>query len=222
MGMTIRDEYRRERARVRNLLNRMEKQGFIGAKDLLPDIPKRPTRASINRMSKITRRSVAEKLPDFINYATGEVVGAKRAYLDIQAHRDPFRERPQPERAVSVNVTVPQLQPEEQPQRNAAEIQPDEVMPYTEPLIDNLVSDIKEAIGTSITDARGVNEDYRDAILNEIYRLSEQDAERLAKNIEEHSESLNRLIETVVYDSDQTKIEVAYARIMTYLRGAAA
>lgn len=88
-NMSIRSVYDKERNRVRNLLNRMEKQGYLGARELLPPIPKRVTRGSVSRLSKITRESVAAKTM-FANRETGEVVSGKLANIRIKQRRDPF------------------------------------------------------------------------------------------------------------------------------------
>lgn len=88
--MSIRSDYNKERNRVRNLLRRMEKQGYLGARELLPSIPKRVTRGSVSRLSKITRESVAAKTM-FANRETGEVVSGKLANIRIKQRRDPFK-----------------------------------------------------------------------------------------------------------------------------------
>ena len=54
----MQDLYNKERARVRNLINRYIKKGFTFTKPIIPKIPKVKTQESIDELKKIT--------PDFI------------------------------------------------------------------------------------------------------------------------------------------------------------
>lgn len=57
----IQQQYRKERRRIQNAMNRLEKQGYVIQDDLLPSVPKKVTQASINRLKKITTEAIYKK-----------------------------------------------------------------------------------------------------------------------------------------------------------------
>ena len=68
----IKQQYRKERRRIQNAMNRLEKQGYVLPEDLLPSIPKRVTQASINRLKKITSESIYKKSKK-LDFETSEI-----------------------------------------------------------------------------------------------------------------------------------------------------
>lgn len=69
----IQQQYRKERRRIQNAMNRLDKQGYVLPEDLLPSIPKKVTQASINRLKKITSESIYKKSKK-LDFETGEVI----------------------------------------------------------------------------------------------------------------------------------------------------
>lgn len=67
----IQQQYRKERRRIQNAMNRLDKQGYVLPEDLLPSIPKKVTQASINRLKKITSESIYKKSKK-LDFETGE------------------------------------------------------------------------------------------------------------------------------------------------------
>lgn len=57
----IQQQYRKERRRIQNAMNRLEKQGYVLPEDLLPSMPKKVTQASINRLKKINTEAIYKK-----------------------------------------------------------------------------------------------------------------------------------------------------------------
>ena len=57
----IQQQYRKERRRIQNAMNRLEKQGYVLQGDLLPSVPKKVTQASINRLKKINTEAIYKK-----------------------------------------------------------------------------------------------------------------------------------------------------------------
>lgn len=55
------DEYRRQRRRVQSLVRRAEKRGYKIDENIIPDIPKNVTEASVRRLSRITPTKLYEK-----------------------------------------------------------------------------------------------------------------------------------------------------------------
>lgn len=68
----IQQQYRKERRRIQNAMNRLEKQGYGLPEDLLPSMPKKVTQASINRLKKITSESIYKKSKK-LDFETGEI-----------------------------------------------------------------------------------------------------------------------------------------------------
>lgn len=71
--MTRKQEYMKERKRIRKAISQQKKSGYIIPENLLPDIPKRITKASINRLKKITPKMIRSK-SDLIDFTTGEII----------------------------------------------------------------------------------------------------------------------------------------------------
>lgn len=69
----IQQQYRKERRRIQNAMNRLEKQGYVLPEDLLPSMPKKVTQASINRLKKITSESIYKKSKK-LDFETGEII----------------------------------------------------------------------------------------------------------------------------------------------------
>lgn len=71
--MTLKQEYMKERKRIQQAISRKKKSGYIVPENLLPDIPKRITRASINRLKKITPKMIISK-SELVDFTTGEII----------------------------------------------------------------------------------------------------------------------------------------------------
>ena len=71
--MTRKQEYMKERKRIRQAISSQKKSGYIVPENLLPDIPKRITKASINRLKKITPKTIRSK-SELIDFTTGEII----------------------------------------------------------------------------------------------------------------------------------------------------
>lgn len=71
--MTLKQEYMKERKRIQQAVSRKKKSGYIVPENLLPDIPKRITRASINRLKKITPKTIISK-SELVDFTTGEII----------------------------------------------------------------------------------------------------------------------------------------------------
>lgn len=71
--MTRKQEYMKERKRIRQAISLQKKSGYIVPENLLPDIPKRITKASINRLKKITPKTIRSK-SELVDFTTGEII----------------------------------------------------------------------------------------------------------------------------------------------------
>lgn len=81
-------EYRRERQRIQQQINRMTKRGY-DVPELLPKIPKKITEASVRRLKKLTTEKLYKE-SRFIDIETGEILTSKEG----QALERSRRKRP--------------------------------------------------------------------------------------------------------------------------------
>ena len=72
----IEKEYSKQRRRLKQAISRSEKQGYIFPENIIPDKPKRITKASVRRLAKITPESLRQK-GEFLFEDTGEIIPVK-------------------------------------------------------------------------------------------------------------------------------------------------
>lgn len=70
------NEYNKQRKRLKQAIRRAEKQGYIFSEDILPKKPKRITKASVRRLAKITPEMIRQK-GNFLIEETGEIIPVK-------------------------------------------------------------------------------------------------------------------------------------------------
>lgn len=70
------NEYAKQRKRLKQAIRRAEKQGYIFSEDILPKKPKRITKASVRRLAKITPELIRQK-GKFLIEETGEIIPVK-------------------------------------------------------------------------------------------------------------------------------------------------
>ena len=76
MAKTIREQYLKERRRIQRFIRSATKRGYIIPENILPDIPKRVTRASVSRLKKITPERIYSK-SQYVSRETGEIKTGK-------------------------------------------------------------------------------------------------------------------------------------------------
>ena len=69
---TIKEEYREQRRNLQRKINRAKKRGYIFSDDLIPSIPKRPTKSSISRLKQLSKDLY--KKARYIDIETGEIL----------------------------------------------------------------------------------------------------------------------------------------------------
>ncbi len=70
-------EYRKQRKRIQSTINRLRKEGYFPAINILPDIPKKITQGSVRRLQKIDIEYIYNKSV-FLDTETGELLEGKR------------------------------------------------------------------------------------------------------------------------------------------------
>lgn len=69
---TIKAEYNKQRKALQQKINRAKKRGYIFSDDLIPSIPKKPTKSSISRLKKLSKDLY--KHARYIDDETGEIL----------------------------------------------------------------------------------------------------------------------------------------------------
>lgn len=67
-----RKQYNKQRKRIQNFLSRARKQGYIFEDNILPQIPKKVTKASVSRLAKLTPEQLYKKAV-YVSRETGEI-----------------------------------------------------------------------------------------------------------------------------------------------------
>lgn len=67
-----RKQYNKQRKRIQNFLSRAIKQGYIFEENVLPQIPKKVTKASVSRLAKLTPKQLYKKAV-YVSRETGEI-----------------------------------------------------------------------------------------------------------------------------------------------------
>lgn len=69
---TIKAEYNKQRKSLLQKINRAKKRGYIFSDDIIPSIPKKPTKASISRLKKLSKDLY--KHARYVDVETGELL----------------------------------------------------------------------------------------------------------------------------------------------------
>lgn len=67
-----RKEYNKQRKRIQSFLSKARKQGYIFEENILPEIPKRVTKASVSRLAKLSSKELYKKAV-YVSRETGEI-----------------------------------------------------------------------------------------------------------------------------------------------------
>lgn len=70
--------YRKERKRVQQFIRRAEKRGYLFPEDIIPEIPKRVTKQSLERI-RAMKPSELYKTAEFVDLETGEILSGTEA-----------------------------------------------------------------------------------------------------------------------------------------------
>lgn len=70
-------EYRKQRKRIQSTINRLKKDGYFPAMNILPDIPKKITQGSVRRLQKIDTEYIYKKSV-YVDIETGELLEGRK------------------------------------------------------------------------------------------------------------------------------------------------
>lgn len=79
----LQQEYRKQRRRVKEFIRRAKKRGYQFEEGIIPNIPKKITRSSVERLKKLTPKKLYEKA-EYVDIETGEIKTSKQRQLEVR------------------------------------------------------------------------------------------------------------------------------------------
>lgn len=191
MAKTIREQYMQERRRIQRFIRSARKRGYIIPDNILPDIPKRVTRASVSRLKKITPKKIYSK-SQYVSRETGEIKTAKAGRAE--------------ERKAASRKAAETRRRKEKTRRDKKE--------YIPSASDIILSNLRETLVNFVPSGQMSRFMQENAVNNRNYALGilddaikELGEEQVAKNIQKNALQLSRLIEEILYSSDRQKVK---------------
>lgn len=191
MAKTIREQYLKERRRIQRFIRSATKRGYIIPENILPDIPKRVTRASVSRLKKITPEKIYSK-SQYVSRETGEIKTGKAG-------------RAEERKAASKKAAETRRRKEETSKAKKE---------YIPRASDIILANLRETLVNFVPSSQMSRFMQENAINNRNYALGilddaieELGEEQVAKNIQKNALQLSRLIEEILYSSDRQKVK---------------
>ena len=191
MAKTIREQYLQERRRIQRFIRSATKRGYIIPDNILPDIPKRVTRASVSRLKKITPEKIYSK-SQYVSRETGEIKTGKAGRAE--------------ERKAASKKAAETRRRKEETSRTKKE--------YIPRASDIILSNLRETLVNFVPSGQMSRFMQENAVNNRNYALGilddaikELGEEQVAKNIQKNALQLSRLIEEILYSSDRQKVK---------------
>lgn len=191
MAKTIREQYLQERRRIQRFIRSATKRGYIIPENILPDIPKRVTRASVSRLKKITPERIYSK-SQYVSRETGEIKTGKAGRAE--------------ERKAASKKAAETRRRKEETSRTKKEFIPR--------ASDIILTNLRETLASFVPSGQMSRFMQENAVNNRNYALGilddaikELGEEQVAKNIQKNSQQISRLIEEILYTSDRQKVK---------------
>lgn len=191
MVKTIREQYLQERRRIQRFIRSTTKRGYIIPENILPDIPKRVTRASVSRLKKITPEKIYSK-SQYVSRETGEIKTGKAGRAE--------------ERKAASKKAAETRRRKEETSRAKKE--------YIPRASDIILSNLRETLANFVPSGQMSRFMQENAVNNRNYALGilddaikELGEEQVSKNIQKNASQLSRLIEEILYSSDRQKVK---------------
>lgn len=187
----------KERHRIQVFIRRATKRGYIIPSDILPNIPKNITSASINKLKKITPKKIYEK-SEYVSRETGEIVSGEKGRAE---ERKKATEKAKQTRQKKKEVYSP---PRE-----------------SDIILSNLIETLNNFVPSGNYSQYMKQQKYNDRniavgiLMDAIDELGE---EKVLNNIKS-SNRLSDLIDEILYSSNRDSVKFALVEFATILRG---
>lgn len=215
----IEQEYYKERKRIQNYINKKEKQDFYYM-NTIPDIPKKITKASVNRLEKLTAKKLLSQMRFLVDRETGESTSGERG-IDILRSRsakkaaatrkakkkaeqeffgaDVFDNIPETPTTDGVNISV----------------RVDEVLKKSIEMLFELENESAwvNSNGKYIRHGMKSTVQRKIADIKNVYETNK--SEEYFSYLNENAERINNLIDTAIRDSEQNIVELSLTQLYT-------
>lgn len=215
----IEQEYYKERKRIQNYINKKEKQDFYYM-NAIPDIPKKITKASVNRLKKLTAKKLISQMRFLVDRETGESTSGERG-IDILRSRsakkaaatrkakkkaeqeffggDVFDNIPEIPTTGGVNISV----------------RVDEVLKKSIEMLFELENESAwvNSNGKYIRHGMKSTVQRKIADIKNVYETNK--SEEYFSYLNENAERINNLIDTAIRDSEQNIVELSLTQLYT-------
>lgn len=187
----------KERRRIQSFIRRANKRGYIIPSDILPNIPKTITRASINRLKKITPKKIYEK-SEYVSRETGELISGEKGRAE---ERKKVAEKAKQTRQKKKEAYSP---PRE-----------------SDIILSNLIDTLNNFVPSGNYSLYMKQQKYNDRniavgiLMDAIDELGE---EKVLNNIKS-SNRLSDLIDEILYSSKRDSVKFALVEFATIVRG---
>lgn len=203
-------EYRKQRRRVQQAVKRLEKIGYIFDEDVVPKIPKKITKASVQRLAKIT----PEKLREKSEYIIGEeVVKYKTHKKEIRQEIKRIRQNLKQEQE-----SIPKISYIEKFKEKIEELFGN---------IEKFKDEVHELPDSrAFYHGRGVPATFKDlmpykslflSLLDD--RIAENGEEEVEKLLFEHSMEIEEKFGAITYDSKEEVVDFCLNSVASILKG---
>jgi hypothetical protein len=215
----IEQEYYKERKRIQNYINKKEKQDFYYMSNL-PNTPKKITKASVNRLKKLTAKKLVSQMRFLVDRETGESTSGERG-IDILRSRsakkaaatrkakkkaeqeffggDVFDNIPEIPTTGGVNISVRVDEVLKKSIETLFELENESAWVNSKGKY--IRNDMKNMVQRKVADIRTVYEHNKSG---EYFHYLNENAERI-----------NNLIDTALRDSEQNIIELSLTQLYT-------
>lgn len=187
----------KERRRIQSFIRRATKRGYIIPSNILTNIPKKITRASINRLKKITPKKIYEK-SEYVSRETGEILSGEKGRAE---ERKKTAEKAKQTRLKKKEIYSP---PRE-----------------SDIILLNLIETFNNFVPSRHLSQHMQQQKYNDRniavgiLMNAIDELGE---EKVVNNIKKSSR-LGDIINAILYSSDRDEVQFALVEFATIVRG---
>lgn len=221
------DEYRKQRKRIQNFINRAAKRGEYIPADVLPDIPKNITQASVNRLKKLTAKKLHEKATRFVNPVTHEeyeninfvafqrkVKSAKQHKKEEETADRAFRDQLERElKALDLKEQLEKelkklIDEEEKIKQKIRDFDVEELedtpVDIDTEIYDKIIEDIQNFTPLShwspgLTGAKTKDKNILESMLNGA--IEQGGKEAVMQRLADHAEEINELVQEIMYGS---------------------
>lgn len=209
--------YMKERRRIQRFIRAINKRGFITPEEILPQIPKKITQASINRLKRINPEYIYKKSSYASDLSYGEVVKASEG---LKLRKEHQKEQRAYKREIAKAI-----------KENTAAIQGRYLPKATIVAYNNVVEDIFYRLSQPIPqtykystagarESQAYKEERRQTLLGALQREVEQyGKEALGERFIKFGEQIGGIIDRLFYASKQEDVDVSFRALLEIIKG---